>query len=103
MQNQQKYTKNVLNSKLFNFVTLWKLIKAPQNLVQGPSSIKFRKYALKTRIKICLQFPFNPSLPDPGQREKINPTPFFSHFLFSRNLLRDHEEVWNKNLSRFLF
>ena len=74
--------KNVLNSKLFNFITLWKLIKVPQNLVQGPSSVKFRKYALKTRIKISLQFPFNPSLPDPERREKINQTPFFHTSFF---------------------
>ena len=38
-----------LDSKLCNFITLWELIKAPQNFVQGTFSIKSLKICHKNR------------------------------------------------------
>ena len=45
--------------KLCNFITSWKLIKAPQNFVQGFSSIKLLKLCIITRISFWPQVPFN--------------------------------------------
>ena len=39
------------NFKLNNFITSWKLIKTPQNFVQGSFSVNVTKYGIKTWVK----------------------------------------------------
>ena len=48
----------MLNSKLYNFVTSWYLIRIPHDFVQGSFPIKLTKYAIKTGVKFWLQLPF---------------------------------------------
>ena len=42
-----RYDVITLNSKLYNFITLWKLMKTPQNFLQGSFSVRLTKLCHK--------------------------------------------------------
>ena len=48
----------MLNAKLCNFITLWNLIKSPQNLRQRSFIIQLTKIWYKKGVKLWTQFPF---------------------------------------------
>ena len=52
-------TSLMLNSKLYNLITSWNLIKTPKKILHSSFSIKLTKYVIKTGVNFWSHDPFN--------------------------------------------